>query len=198
PTQRDKVVIIGAHYDHLGRDANGDIYHGAAGGAAEFGHMTIVPEGGPGCGCGNHGCLESLASGGAMEREARRRARDGQAEALLQAAEGEPDNITARLVAELARQGDAPSLAIVRMAAYYLGIGLGNLVNLFNPAVIVLGGGITAGMGDLLLPGAEAEMRRRAMCTLAGDVILRASVLGARAGLVGSLVLARRRVNGGR
>lgn len=172
----------------------GRIYYGASGGAGEFGHMIIMPEGGPLCGCGSRGCLETLASGTAIARNARELASQGKGKSLLKIA-GDVESITAETVGMAARNGDTEALAIINQAGYYLGIGLASLVNIFNPAAIVVGGGVTAGLSELLLAPAREEMKKRVLCTPGEDVQVLPALLGNRAGLMGCLALAQRIFN---
>jgi len=139
---------------------NGELYSGVSGGAGEVGHMTIDVNG-PVCSCGNNGCLEVLASGKAMAREAIRRIGNGERSALTEMVGGEIDSITAEEVSSVAQAGDSLALEVVSQAAMYLGVGLANLVNIFNPEMIVIGGGV-ARMGDLLLAPAREVVRKRA------------------------------------
>ena len=139
---------------------NGELYSGVSGGAGEVGHMTIDVNG-PVCSCGNNGCLEVLASGKAMAREAIRRIGNGERSALTEMVGGEIDSITAEEVSSAAQAGDSLALEVVSRAAMYLGVGLANLVNIFNPEMIVIGGGV-AKMGDLLLDPAREVVRKRA------------------------------------
>lgn len=175
---------------------NGGVYHGVSGGAGEFGHMVIIPDGGPGCSCGGQGCLETLASGTAIAARARELIARGGGKALLALAGNRGGDITARTVGAAAMNGDGEALDIVRRAGYYLGIGLANLVHVLNPAAIVIGGGVANGLGEMLLGPARQEMRRRVMPVLGRTVEVLPGALGDRSGLLGCLVLARRMKTG--
>ena len=148
---------------------NGDIYRGSDGGAGEFGHMTLLPQG-PVCGCGNHGCLEALASGTAIARVAREEVSRGQCVALQEAARGRGEEIDARLVSELAVSGDPEARRIMDEAIGYLGIGVANLVSLFNPQVIVIGGGWSSYPG--LLDQVEKIVKQRTFARLNEKLLL--------------------------
>ncbi len=128
---------------------NGKLYSGQSGGAGEIGHMTIDVNG-PRCNCGNTGCFEVLASGTAVAKEAIRRIRQGERSSLIEIVAGKLENITAEKVEVAARGGDSLALDIISRVAIYLGVGMVNLVNIFNPEMIIVGGGM-AKMGDLLL-----------------------------------------------
>ena len=162
---------------------DGKLYLGASGCAGEIGHITIEPNG-PRCNCGNRGCLEVLASGKAVAREAQRRLAQGAKSIILEIAEGELENITSRTVSMAARRGDALALEIISRAAYYLGIGLANLVNIFNPEVVVVGGGM-AQVGNMFLEPARKVVGERAFPLPAQAVRIVRSELGDNAGVVG-------------
>ena len=165
--------------------ADGRILHGATGAAGEVGHIPLVPDG-PLCGCGQRGCLEALASGTAIGREGTRAAAEGRSAVL--AAMADPDGrVSAESVALAATRGDGTAAAIIAGAAEHLGVGLVTLVHLFNPELIVIGGGVSE-IGAPLLGPAEVYMRAHSFPRLASAVrVVRAAhsqdaaVLGAAA-----------------
>jgi glucokinase len=159
------------------------LYTGAWGTAGEVGHMTLEVAG-PVCTCGRQGCLEALASGTAMAREATRRLKAGESSQLLEITGGRPERVTAELIGQAASDGDTLSREVVEQAATYLGIGLANLVNLLNPEVIVVGGGVSH-MGELLLAPARAAMKERAYSLAVHDVPVVRAALGDMAGVLG-------------
>jgi glucokinase len=163
---------------------DGKLYSGANGCAGEIGHMTVEPDG-PKCACGNTGCLEVLASGRAIAREARRRLGTGEPSLLRDKVKGDLGQVTAEVVGEAARRGDALSMEVITRAARYLGIGLANLVQLLNPEMIIIGGGV-ANLKELLLRPAREEIDRRAFRLPAQTVRLVLSQLGGSAGVVGA------------
>jgi len=167
---------------------NGKLYNGSSGSAGEIGHMTIDVNG-PRCRCGNIGCLETLASGTAVAREAIRRIKQGRGSSLNQMVEGKVENITAEKVGVAARDGDSLALEVISEAATYLGVGMVNLVNIFNPEIIIVGGGM-AKMGDLLLEPARKVVRERA-CSLSAQLVrVVLAQLGDDAGAFGAAVFA--------
>lgn len=166
----------------------GRLYAGATGGAAEIGHTTILPYG-PLCGCGNRGCLEALASGSAIAREARERVQRGVPTLIAELSGGDPENISAKLVAQAAEQGDWEADAILDQAMAYLGVGMANLVNLLNPQLLVIGGGLTK-MGERLFEPVRRAIDLRAFATAAGAVELRRAQLGDDVGLLGAAAVA--------
>ena len=168
----------------------GELYTGATGGAGEVGHMTVEANG-PRCDCGNIGCLESLASGTAVAKEAIERIKSGGKSSLVEMVKGKVEDITAEKVGVAARSGDPLARDIIDRAAFYLGVGLVSLVNIFNPEMIVLGGGM-AKMGDILLEPARKLVRERAFTMLAQAVRIVTAKLGNEAGIYGAAAFAFR------
>ncbi|RWA70829.1 ROK family protein [Mesorhizobium sp.] len=164
--------------------ADGHIYHGRRGLAAEIGHMTITG-GGDRCFCGNVGCFEAVASGTALGRRATRLTKPGD-NSLLRRLSNDGD-VSARHVVEAARAGDATARELVEAEARWLGIGFTNLLHLYSPDLIVMGGGLANGF-DLLAPGIRATVDERAMQAYR-DVPIVPAELGDRAGLVGAASL---------
>ncbi len=174
---------------------HGRIYHGTGYGAGEIGHMTIDPAG-PRCNCGNYGCLEAMASGTAMARAARRLVESGGGRAILEAAGGDADGITALAVARAAAAGDGEARQIIINAGRALGIGVANIINLLNPALVVLGGGAMQ-VGPLLWEAMEGEVARRALAASRKQVRLVPAELGGQSGLLGAVALALQGVEAG-
>lgn len=162
---------------------DGHIYRGATGCAGEIGHITIQ-ENGPLCTCGNRGCLEALSGGRAVARRAREAVKLGR---RTQLANIEVDAITARDVANAARLGDLVAQQIVAEAGSYLGIAIADLVNLFNPNMVIVGGGV-AQMGDLLLDPIRQAVRERSLRPAAQAVRVTAATLGRRSSSMGAVV----------
>ncbi|KPK46661.1 MAG: hypothetical protein AMJ77_05465, partial [Dehalococcoidia bacterium SM23_28_2] len=167
---------------------DGRLYRGATGIAGELGHMTIDPDG-PRCGCGNHGCLEALASGTAIAARGEELVAQGGSPLLAKLAEEEGE-LTAETVSQAADQGDAACQGIIRQAGCYLGIGLGSYLNIFNPQIIVIGGGLSK-VGEPLLEPARAEMEARAFPEAVKAVQLKPAELGDYAGVMGMVALLR-------
>ncbi len=167
----------------------GELYRGAIGAAAELGHVVIDKDGPPCQGnCPNHGCVESLASGTALAREALRLARErpesGLGRALAQGRE-----LAGPLVTELAHDGDAAALEVLDVIGTNLGVALASFTNIFNPEVIVIGGGVI-GAGELLLEPARREVARRSLPPSRDEVRIVAAQFGVEAGMVGAAALA--------
>ena len=167
--------------------SHGVLLRGARGVGGELGHITVQATG-PRCGCGNHGCLEALASGTAIRRRSR------------EVAGERPDSALGRLAAErtllgedvldLARKGDEASLRVLRESGTWLGIGLAAFVNVFDPEVIAVGGGVS-GAGDLILEPARREVRLRSSSPSRDLVEIRKATLGPKSGVLGAAALAR-------
>jgi glucokinase-like ROK family protein len=165
---------------------DGKIFQGATGCAGEIGHVT-VRDSGPWCTCGNYGCLEALAGGGAIAKKAREAVLAGK---RTQLASIHPvDDVTARDVAHAARLGDLVAQQIMAEAGGYLGIGIASLVNVFNPSMIVIGGGV-AQIGDLLLEPIRQVVRDRSLRSASQAVRITAAVLGRRSTSMGAVVQA--------
>jgi glucokinase len=173
---------------------NGELYNGTDGAAAEIGHMIVLADG-PACNCGQHGCLEALASGTAIARLARERLKRGERSILTGMVKGIPASVTAEHVTIAGKKRDAVALSVIREAAYYLGIGLSNLVNLFNPRVIVIGGGVSA-MGEMLLRPARKSMKDHALRLPAATVSVVKSKLSPDGGILGAAAYARLQLGG--
>jgi glucokinase-like ROK family protein len=165
---------------------DGKIFQGATGCAGEIGHVT-VRDNGPLCTCGNYGCLEVMAGGAAIANKAREAVLAGKRTQL--ASIHTPNEITARDVAHAARLGDLVAQQIIAEAGGYLGIGIAILVNMFNPSMIVIGGGV-AQVGDLLLDPIRQVVRDRSLRSASQAVRITAAVLGRRSSSMGAVVQA--------
>lgn len=169
---------------------NGRLVRGAHGWAGELGHLILDPEG-PACGMGHRGCLESLASGTAIARDARARLRGQGMERLRALVDADPERVTAELVEQAARDGDPGCQELFVMAGRHLGIGIASYVLAFDPAVVVVGGSVVRAGALLLDPLRETA---RAALFPAGAEALRivTTELGGRAGVLGAALLALR------
>ena len=172
---------------------NGQLHRGAFGVAAEIGHMRVVPDGRI-CGCGNRGCWEQYASGTALVRDTKEQARQGSliARGLLDRAGGVVDDINGPLITEAAREGDSFAREQLASLGKWLGEGIASLTAVLDPAVVVIGGGVSEA-GDLLLDPVRAHFK----ANLTGrhyrpELEVRAALLGNKAGMIGAADLARR------
>ncbi len=164
----------------------GRLFRGATGQAAEFGHLKLRLDGPP-CRCGDRGCLEALASGTAIGRRAREAALAGTGELHSLAV----SNLHAPTAADLAaavRRGDPLAIALWEAAMTDLGLGVVSVIHLYNPDIVVLGGGVSRS-ADLLLPAVRRVVAERAMPLLAAAARIEAAALGADVGVVGAAAL---------
>jgi glucokinase len=164
---------------------DGRLYRGATGAAGEVGHM-VLDEDGPTCGCGQRGCLEALASGTAIAARAAALVAEGESPLLARLARESPP-LTAEDVQQAALEGDVVAQRVIREAGHYLGLGLVNLVHVFNPDGIIIGGGVSH-MGDLILEPAREVVRQRCFPLSQEGLSIVAGVLGDRAGALGAIV----------
>jgi len=167
--------------------SHGILMRGVQGAGGELGHMTIHATG-PRCGCGNRGCLESLASGTAITRRAREVAAERPDSALGKIATER--ELIGEDVTKLAEEGDEAALAVLEEAGLWLGIGLAGFVNIFNPEVVAVGGG-AAKAGELILDRARKEMYLRARSPSRDLVEIKSATLGPESGVIGAAALAR-------
>jgi glucokinase len=167
----------------------GRLVHGTRGAAAELGHIIVDADGPPCPGsCPNHGCLEALVSGHAIGVEGLARARSAPDSALGRAL-GAGRDITGALVTELAHDGDPAACDVMTLMGERLGLGVVTLVNIFNPEVVVVGGGAIAA-GELLLAPAREVVARRALPINRADVRLVSARFGAESGMLGAACMA--------
>ena len=171
---------------------NNELYRGAFGIAAEFGHLRVVPEGHL-CGCGARGCFEQYASGSALRRHAREAisASPDLARNLLARGDGTIDGLTGQAITDAAREGDAVALAAFQTTAQYLGAGIASLAVLLDPSCVVIGGGVIDAGDILLAPTREAMKRYMPFAGKHPYPEIVAAELGNEAGLVGVADLAR-------
>lgn len=167
---------------------NGALYGGSDGAAGEVGHVTILPNG-PLCGCGNRGHLEALSSGTAIAREGRELLQKGVPSLIAKLTGGDLNAVSAKIVAQAAERGDSEAQRIIAQAMEYLGIGMANLANIFNPDAIVIGGGLTK-MGERLFAPVRQAVRRLAFPVVAETVQIVPAALGDDVGVIGAAVVA--------
>lgn len=161
---------------------NGDLYRGKTGNAGELGHMTVEPSG-PKCNCGNYGCLEVMSSGTAIARVARERLKDCK-DSLLTSCE----KVTSKEVFEYAAKGDRLAMEVVDYTINYLGIGVASLVNIFDPEMVIIGGGVSKA-GSLLFDKVKKVVHERCFDVMASSVKIVPAGLGTNAGVIGALAI---------
>jgi glucokinase len=169
--------------------AGGRLVRGAHGFAGEIGHIIVEP-GGPPCGCGNLGCWEQVASGLAIARAGKRAVTDEPGSLIARLAGGDPRRATGELVTEAAQGGDEAAVAILAMVGRRLGEGVAGLVNVLDPEVVVIGGGVGEA-GDVLLgPLREAFIASLEGADVRPEVPIVPAQLGNDAGAIGAALLA--------
>ncbi len=164
---------------------DGKLYHGASDAAGEIGHTTIDSTGRR-CKCGNYGCLEAYASGPAIADRAREALVAADHSMLVAMAGGDLANVTAQMVYDASKNGDELAREVVRETARFIGTGVANLLNIFNPNVVVLAGGVAQAGEDLFGP-VRAEVRRRAFKPNVEACRIVAGALDGAAGVVGAV-----------
>lgn len=189
-TARDASHVVGLTLGTgigSGIICDGRLYRGATGSAAELGHMVICATG-PRCTCGSRGCFEEMASGRALVRIAKERlARDGGG-LIGEMAGGDPERVTGPMVTEAARQGDIAANEVFAEVGFWLGIGINNIINIFNPEIVVIDGGM-AEAGELVLAPARAVVAERTLKPNKDVAKIVRGRLGNEAGMLGAAAL---------
>lgn len=193
-------AIFGAAKGHkssitvaLGTGIGGGIFvderliSGMTGAGGEIGHMKLVPDGKL-CGCGQKGCFEAYASATGMIREALSRLYVNKLNALYEKFQGNYETLEAKDIFEAAAAGDVFSQEIVDYEAEYLAMGIGNLLNIINPEVVVLGGGIALAKEQILEP-MKQKIRKYALEITLENLEIKTGVLGNEAGILGAAAL---------
>jgi predicted NBD/HSP70 family sugar kinase len=164
--------------------SGGKLMHGATHAAGELGHTHMIEEG-PACKCGSFGCLEAIAGAAAIQSRIRKAIADGGGSEVLALAGGDPANVSGWMILSAANAGDKACAAIVEQATNYLGLGLANLVNLFNPSVLVLDQRLQlAGQG--LLDQVTKVVKRQALSYSTKDMKIVFGKLGSEASVRGA------------
>ena len=172
-----------------GLKLDGRMYTGSCGFAGEIGHVTIDPDG-PVCACGNRGCLESFVGSGSIVRRARRLIEEeGRESEWLGPALSSLDRLTARDIGKAAEAGNALAIRVFGEAGEYLGVALAGVINLLNPDVIVLGGGVSRA-GEPLFSAVRSTVLRRALALPSKCTRILPALFGEDAGVVGAAMKA--------
>ena len=173
---------------------NGDVWHGVNDVAGELGHMTIEADGRR-CNCGNYGCLEAYASATAIGIRAREGIEKGRASSLKEAAGGDLGTITSELVYLQAVAGDPFCQEVMNETARFLSIGVASMLNIFNPELVVIGGGVTQA-GEVLFRPLKEGVKERAFPIAMKGVRVVPAALGTRAGLIGAVAVIKKNMEG--
>jgi glucokinase len=166
---------------------DGKLVHGITGNAGEIGHLTVLPNG-PKCGCGARGCLEAVCSGTGIARRLIDKVNGG-ASSLLADRFGNIEQVTAKNIAEAAAEGDPLAGDIWEETVFYLSIGLGNIIVMFEPEAIILGGGV-AMTGEQLFRPLRRRIAEQVKIFRAENIKILHAGLGAESGIYGALALA--------
>lgn len=170
---------------------NGQLYEGHNLTAGEIGHMVIEVNG-PKCGCGNRGCLEALASRTAIFRKIQSAVKDGQKTLLTEMLGPDLADMRSGDLRKAIRKGDKFVEKVVEEAAEYAGIGVANLINILNPEIVVVGGGVIEALENEFMPTLLKAAKEHVMPGTMSGIEIEASKLGDHAGITGAAVLARR------
>ncbi len=170
---------------------NGALYCGHNLTAGEIGHMVIEVNG-PKCGCGNRGCYEALGSRTAIFRKIQAAVKDGQKTMLTDMLGDDLKDMRSGDIRKAVRRGDKFVEKVVEEAAEYTGIAVANLINIFNPEIVVVGGGVIEALGDEMMPTIVKTAKDHVMPGTMGNIEIKASKLGDEAGITGGAVLAKR------
>jgi glucokinase len=167
----------------------GEVVAGATGNAGELGHM-IIKAGGPRCGCGARGCMESLASKTAIARRVDKAVRKGLPTVLADKV-ARKGRLKSRDLAEAVNAEDLVALKEVQRAAHFLGLGLGSLINVLGPEIVVIGGGVAEALKEPYVSLVRSAARKQAITDLDGQIPIQLAALGDDAGILGAALLAR-------
>jgi glucokinase len=167
----------------------GKLFRGATGTAGEIGHMPYDPEG-PACKCSGYGCIERYLGAQYLSMQAQEAIAAGGGKIMMKLANGDPKNITPRIISDAATQGDADAKTLWDVAGFRLGVVLAGVVNLINPEMIVISGGVSRA-GKLILDPIKKTVRERAFKTPADACKIIISKSTHQLGVVGSALLAK-------
>jgi glucokinase-like ROK family protein len=185
---RDFICINVGYGIGSGIIANGELLTGSEGFAGEFGHMTIDKDSDIQCSCKKYGCLEALASGRAIALTAQSRMARGQKSLLNELCGGDISKVTTEMVANAAKEGDELALNVFKRAMEYIGIGVANLVNLFNPEMILIGGGVSMA-GDIFFDSIKEVVSKHVMQASPRELNIHPVAYGKNAALMGAFAL---------
>jgi glucokinase len=168
----------------------GEIVIGSTGNAGEIGH-TVVRAGGPRCGCGSKGCMEALASKTAMQRRINKAVKRGIPTPLREKMARKGGRLKSGDLAEAVAAGDQVAVKATQRAAHFLGLGLGGLVNVLGPEIVIIGGGVVNALGDPWIDLARSAARAQIITDPEGHIKFERAALGDDAGILGASLLAR-------
>ncbi|MDB5353217.1 MAG: transcriptional regulator/sugar kinase [Planctomycetota bacterium] len=169
---------------------DGKVIAGSTGNAGEIGHIMIKP-GGPRCGCGRRGCLEALASRSAIAKRIGKAHKAGRSTVLASKVDSKNDKLKSKELAAAYLSGDAVAVSEVHRAAHYLGLGLGSLINVLGPELVIIGGGVTEALGVGYLDAIRASAWNQVLTNPGNKIQIVPAALGDDAGILGAALMAR-------
>ena len=205
-SNRSRVAALGELVSGIGKDinnlvylylgqgiaagivSNGQLFFGSSSGSGEIGHVSVDPDG-PLCGCGNHGCLEVFATESSILARARATAREHGESALLSMVEGHLEMLNMDHLLSAGIKGDPAALSVFSVVGQKIGMAVSILINLFDPEMIVIGGPIGSGVGNLLLEPIKHEVMLRSLSRSASRTRIVTGTLGIKAVAVGAATL---------
>jgi glucokinase len=170
----------------------GEVQLGATGNAGEIGHVVVKADGSL-CGCGQRGCLEALSSRSAIARRVRKAAKRGEVTMLASKVDKKSGKLKSGDLAAAVFAGDPVALREVARAAHFLGLGLGGLVNLLGPEIVVIGGGVAEALGSSFIDLVRASARQQILVDPDQTIKIEPAALGDDAGILGAALLALER-----
>jgi glucokinase len=171
---------------------DGKVVNGSTGNAGEIGHICVKAKG-PRCGCGRRGCMEALASRSAMARRVGKAIQKGAMSLLPASIATKPEKLKSKDLAAAFGAGDPVVVKEVHRAAHYLGVGLGSLMNVLGPQMIIIGGGVAAALGERYVEVVRASAHEQCLSDPEGKIKVALAALGDDAGILGAALLARER-----
>jgi N-acetylglucosamine repressor len=171
---------------------NNEVYHGVSESAGEIGHTTVL-EDGPRCNCGNYGCLEVMAAGPGIVARSIKEIKRGTFTSLSDRVGDNLSDISSKMIYEEAIKGDDLSIHLIKETGKFIGIGIANMINIFNPEKVIIGGGVSEA-GEMLVEPLVQTVMIRAMEIPAGVVKILPTALGENAGAIGAATLVLRRM----
>jgi glucokinase len=175
--------------------SGGRVVTGSTGNAGEIGHMVVKANGAQ-CGCGSRGCLEAMASRTAITHRVNKAIRKGTPTILRETMARKGGRLKSGDLAEAVAAGDQVAVTVVSRAAHYLGLGLGGLMNVLGPEIVVIGGGVAEALGDPWIAQVREVARRQTLVDREGKIRIEPAALGDDAGIHGAALLARERFVG--
>jgi glucokinase len=170
----------------------GQIVTGLTGNAGEVGHMTVKANG-PLCGCGRRGCMEALASKSAITRRVAKSIRKGMTTVLSGTVTSKTSKLKSRELKAAFEANDEVAVREVRRAAHYLGVGLGSLINVLGPEVVIVGGGVSEALGAPYIELVRQSIRAQVLFDPLQRFRIEPAALGDDAGVLGAALMARER-----